>query len=158
MTPIPTTSATIIVRMEMAMVAGGNAAPVALNSAVIPFDTPTPPKIPKPVAMMPMMSASPKIIRRICDELAPIARSNASSRSRWLMMMANVLKIRKALTKSEMAANPKRSFPKISMISLMAPAVSFADCSPGITSYLFVSRVAISFWTVEREAPFSRPT
>ena len=64
-TPMPTKSEARMVRVEMVIVADGNAAPVALKSAVMPFDTPTPPKMPKAVAMIPMMRASPKIMSRI---------------------------------------------------------------------------------------------
>jgi hypothetical protein len=49
-------------------------------------------------------------------------------------MMAKVLKMRKALTKSEMAAKPSSTLPKMSMMSLIAPAVSSADWSPLMTS------------------------
>ena len=126
-TPRPTNSDTAMVRAEMTVDADGKAAPVALNSAVMPFETRTPPAIPSAVASRPMMPDSPRIIMRIWRMSAPMARSSASSRRRWLTMIANVLKIRNALTNREIAAKPRRTLPKMSMMSLMAPAVSLAD-------------------------------
>ena len=48
--------------------------------------------------------------------------------------MANVLKIKKALTNSEIAAKPSKTLPKMSMTSLIEPEISLAACTPVITS------------------------
>lgn len=64
-TPTPTNSDTAMVRAEMTVDADGNAAPVALNSAVMPFETRTPPAMPRAVASRPMIPDSPRIIMRI---------------------------------------------------------------------------------------------
>ena len=48
--------------------------------------------------MTAITSASPAIIRRTCAGVAPIVRSNASSRRRWVTMNANVLATTKIAT------------------------------------------------------------
>ena len=65
-TPIPINTETKIVRSESVKAAVGKAAPAALKSAVMPWATPSPPRIPSPVAMMPMIRPSPIIMARIC--------------------------------------------------------------------------------------------
>ena len=157
-TPTPTIALAMIVRVDTMSAAEGKAAPAALKMATMPLATPMPAMMPTNVATIETTNASPMIMVRICRVLAPTARRSANSRRRWLTMMAKVLKMRKALTNNDTAAKPRRMLPKMSMMSLIAPAVSWADCSPVITSRPSGSARSMAAITVSRSTPSSMAT
>ena len=96
----------------------GNPAPAALKMPRISLATPMPAKMPTIVAITGHHSASTTISRRTWRPAPPTARSRASSRSRWPIVMANTLLIRKALTKAVMKAKISSPVPIGPMNSL----------------------------------------
>ena len=133
-TPNPTSTVNRIVRGWMTVEASGNPAPTALNTTTSNFDTPMPPKNPRTVATAATMNDSSRIIDRTWWPLAPTARSSASSRRRWLMMIWNVLLMRNALTNNATIANPSNTHRKIDTIWPIWSDVSLATCRPVMTS------------------------
>ncbi len=132
----------------------GKPAPAALNRAMMPLATPSPPMtMPSTVAVTEMMSASATIRRRTCFVLAPTARISASSRRRWLIVMPNTLLMMNALTKVVMKANASRPLPKIEMNELMSSAASSATCWPVTTSVRGGRMSSIAAVTVAGSAP-----
>ena len=77
-----------------------------------------PAKMPMIVAITDITSASTTISRRTWRPAPPTARSRASSRRRWPIVMANTLLIRKALTKAVMKAKISSPVPNGPMNSL----------------------------------------
>ncbi|CAB4590835.1 unannotated protein [freshwater metagenome] len=133
-TPTPTSSATTTVRPAMIVPACGNPAPPALKIAVSASDTPTPPSSPIAVASRAITNDSPSTIVRTCRPLAPMARSSASSRTRWPTMIRNVLLIRNALTNSAISAKPSSTHRNSSTALPIRSAVSRTTVSPVTTS------------------------
>ena len=74
--------------------------------------------------MTPTSKASPNTARRTWLGVAPIARNNPSSRTRWLITMLNVFAMMKIDTNSATIAKPRRTQAKMSMNSLNSAAVS----------------------------------
>ncbi len=151
--PMPTNAAMTIVRGRSTVWALGNPAPAASNNAISPCATSSPPTTPSTVATTPRANASSVIIRRTWRPEAPTARSNASSRRRWPMVIWNTLLMMNALTNAVMNANTRSPVPKMPTNSLTASAVSWADSSPVITSVCGGSTSAIARWTVGTSAP-----
>jgi hypothetical protein len=90
-TPIPTSSATTIVRAAMTVEPVGRSNPIALNSAMIAGATSRPPARPSNAAIVPTTSASRTTLRSTWRRLAPIVRSSASSFVRCATVIENVL-------------------------------------------------------------------
>ena len=132
--PIPTTAAATTVRGWMIVCASGNPAPAALKRITITRATITPPTRPSNVAISPSAKASATIIRRTCLPEAPTARSRASSRSRWPMVIWKMLLMMNAATNAVMNAKIKRPVPNTSTNELTPSALSSATCSPVTTS------------------------
>ena len=157
-TPTPTTKAQMTVRGSSFNAVSGKPAPVALNTARMPLATSRPPPMPTTVAISDMISASRKIIRRTWRPEAPTARSSASSRSRWPIVMANTLLMRNALTKAVMKAKIRRPVPNGPMKLLtwsLASSINVARSTISVPS----GRTSAMRWrTVAASAPSATPT
>ena len=80
----------------------GSSKPIALNAPVTSATKPRPATMPRIEARMPSDRASTKTVASTWREEAPSVRSIPNSRVRWATVIENVLKIRKAPTKTEM--------------------------------------------------------
>ena len=112
----------------------GSEKPIASNSPLISSTKPNPPAIPRIEASTPTSAASTRTAVSTWREEAPRVRSIANSRVRWATVIENVLKIRKAPTKTATPAKTRRAVERKPKPSWMSPASSAAVCSPVRTS------------------------
>ena len=107
-TPVPTSSDTMTVRIPNTVSPSGRSTPSALNRASMPLAIPNPRKRPIVEATRPMTSPSSLTERSTCLREAPSVRRVANSRVRWATVMDSVLKITNAPTNSAIPPKPRR--------------------------------------------------
>ena len=88
---------------------GGSAAPATRNSQRSPSASAMPATAPMAPEMRPMIPASATWLANTCRRDAPMARSRASSRVRWVSVMVNVLRMRKPPTNRAAAEKAARA-------------------------------------------------
>jgi hypothetical protein len=141
-TPMPTISATTIVRVASSTPAVGRPKPAASNRAFSARANNSPSSSPITEAAMPIRSASLATTARICRRVAPSVRSSANSRVRSATVIENVLKMMNAPTSSAAPANASSAgVRKLPISELMSAAVSSALSRPVETSTRSPGRV-----------------
>ena len=124
--PVPSNSDTMTVRVPKTVEASGRSTPSALNSAIMPFESPRPSTSPITEASRPITMPSSTTERRTCLRDAPSVRSVANSRVRCATVIDSVLKMTNAPTSSAMPAKPSRNLRTMPMPSSSSAASSFA--------------------------------
>ncbi len=112
----------------------GSPKPISSNSALTSATNPNPPAIPSTEASRPTSAASTRTAISTWREEAPSVRSIANSRARWATVIENVLKIRKAPTKTAIPAKTNSAVLRNPNPSWMSPASSAAVSAPVRTS------------------------
>ena len=151
--PTPTRNAISTERGFSTSEKSGKPAPAALKMPMISLATSIPPPMPMIVATTDMISASTMISRRTWRPLPPMARSSASSRRRWPIVMAKTLLMRNALTKAVMKAKINRPVPNGPMNELTALIASLLSVSRVTTSTLSGRACSSACCTVSMSAP-----
>ena len=105
---MPTSIATITVRVANTSPLFGRVNPTASKSLNSPLASPSPTNSPTSEAIVPTTSASTMIERSTCRRLAPSVRSVASSRVRCAIVIESEFAITKLPTKSAMPPNASR--------------------------------------------------
>ena len=121
----------------------GSSKPIALNRVVTSATNPRPATIPRIEASIPSTIASVKTVARTCRDDAPSVRNMPNSRVRWATVIENVLKIRKAPTKTEIPAKTSRN-----VVRKPKPSLMSADCWAASSAPVFAS----SPWADPRSA------
>ena len=109
-TPVPTESETMTVRVAKISPARGSFKPSALKSASSPLASPSPTKSPTTEARNPITSPSSTTVQRTWREVAPSVRNVPNSRVRWATVIESVLAITNAPTKSAMPPKASRKY------------------------------------------------
>ena len=104
-TSVPTSSDTMIVRVEKTVAPCGRSMPIATNSAFRSFAIPSPRKSPTTEPKTPITNASITTDHMTCRRDAPSVRRVANSRIRCAIVIESVFAITKAPTKSAIPAN-----------------------------------------------------
>ena len=112
----------------------GRPKPISSNSALTRTTKPKPPAIPSTEASRPTSAASIRTAISTWREEAPSVLSIANSRARWATVIENVLKIRKAPTKTAIPANTSSAVLRKPNPSWMSLASSVAVSAPVRTS------------------------
>jgi hypothetical protein len=124
--PVPTSSATTIVRVWYTSPTFGSVNPTASKSAFSPRARRKPRKSPITDAITPITSASTMTEPSTCRREPPIVRIVANSRVRWAIVIESVFAITNDPTKSAIPANASRNFWRKPMNSFVPLASSSA--------------------------------
>ena len=94
----------------------GRLNPMASISSLRPFATPAPSAMPTAEAASPSRAASASRLRLTCRRVAPIARSSAISRDRWVTIIVKVFQMMNDPTNSAMPAKtPNRTLRNVKL-------------------------------------------
>ena len=112
----------------------GSSNPIALKRPVTSSTNPRPAKMPTTEAKIPRTSASMITLASTWRDEAPSVRSIPNSRVRWATVIENVLKIRKAPTKTEIPAKISSAVVRNPNPSLMSADCCAASSAPVLAS------------------------
>src|SRR4051812_27996524 len=149
-TTVPTSTGSQTERGSICSAVNGSASPTASMRSLSPLATTTPRPTPMADAVTPRTSASTRRLVMTCRRRAPIARSSAISRERWVTVIVKVFQMMNEPTNSAMPAKAPNTMPTIWKLAFVASEFSFTTVAPVTASAPWgttaESRWASSVW------------